>query len=207
MRKLKTAITALVLVTGLIVGTAACGGKENDDSKANGGKANTQEQETRDVSYTDLITAQPSETMTYSPTRETMNAWVRTWNQRGQLSFVYILNADAEKVGYFVFIGPPVSYCVSLAPDWQPYDYPGDNDGFYDEIVSAPDVDGGYYSGCSMNQFYGVDATTGAVIDFSAGGTLNYFSSTQPLDLNVVPLGFTKIEDLEKNGDGDYVLP
>lgn len=202
MRKLNLVVVAVAVLT-----VTACGGSENKENGANGGKANKQEQTTRNESYTDLITAQPSHTMTYSPTRETMNAWVDTWNVRGQLSFVYLLNANAEKIGYFVFIGPPVSYCVSLAPDWQPYDYPGDHDSYYDEIVPAPDVDGGYYSGCSVNQFYGVDATTGAVIDFSAGGTLNYLSSTQPLDLNVPPLGFTEISDLERDDGGAYVLP
>lgn len=201
MRKL-TPLTILALVA---LASCATGNPKNKDNEAT--KANKQEQATRNDSYVDLITAQPSHTMTYSPTRETMNAWVDTWNQRGQLSFVYLLNSLGEKIGYFVFVGPPVSYCVSLAPDWQPYDYPGDSNPYYDEIVPAPDVDGGYYSGCSMNQFYGVDATTGAVIDFSAGGTLNYLSSTQPLDLNVPPLGFTEIADLDKNAGGEYVLP
>lgn len=34
--------------------------------------------------------------MKYSPTRETINKWIETWDKPGKLSYVYLQNANGE---------------------------------------------------------------------------------------------------------------
>jgi hypothetical protein len=177
------ALTAVVLIA------AACSG---DDKKAS---PQERESKTRQGGYEELAARQPAKTMKYSPSRETINYWIETWNKPGKLSFVYLMAGNGQFVGYYVLKGLPVSYCAALTPN---YEFRNRDTGDFhgDILVPAPGVDGVYYSGGQCNQYYGVDATTGAYIEFSIGGSLNYLLFDQPLPVEVAPLGFTKIEDI-----------
>lgn len=192
---------ALTVVLVAIVGfLAACG--DDDDSSSQ-----ETESQARQGGYDLLTERQPAETMDYSPSRETINAWIETWDREGQMSFTYLLDQDGDKIGYFVFQGPPVSYCAALTPTYERIKIDGGADNM-DVIVPAPGVDGVYYSGGQCVQYYGIDATTGNLLEFTVGGTLNYLSSTQPLylDENIPPLGPTEISELTPNAEGEYVV-
>ena len=182
----------------LVVVLAAC---DTGDKSAQNSESNKQQK-----SYTNLVNSDPAHAMTYSPTRKTINAWIDTWNQPGQLSFTYIVNQNGEKVGYYVFLGSPVSMCAALTPTYKFVNPGGDHeDTLYQ--VPAPSLDGVYYSGGQCISYYGIDAITKQVIEFSIGGALNYISSTQPIYLNVPALGVTTIAQLKKDASGKYVLP
>lgn len=198
MRKLIVIIMAVALIT------ASCGANPSDSNSA--------EQEEREVQtdgYELLVGNAPAHSMDgHSPTRNTINAWVDTWKVPGQLAFTYILNNAGEATGYYVFVGPPVSYCASLTPtwDWEVVDL-GDSNGHH--IIPAPGIDGVYYSGGQCIQYFGVDATTGALLEFTVGGALNYQTSTQPLPnyIDVPASGITTYDDVTPNADGEYVVP
>lgn len=194
MRRLILAVAAVALLA------AACGEEADHDNAAQ-----LSESATRQNGYEGLVVAQPAHTMAFSPTRQTINAWIDTWGQQGVLSFTYILNQVGDKVGYYVFQGPPVSYCASLTPNYERLDVDlGEHSG--DAVVPAPSADGVYYSGGQCIAYYGIDASTGTLIEFTVGGTLNYVSSTQPLYLDAPPLGLTTVDDLTVNEDGTYTV-
>src|SRR5690606_40706282 len=97
---------------------------------------------------------QPAHVMKYSPTRETISKWGKTWEKEGKLSYVYLLNSMGDTVGYYVLKGLPVSYCASLTPTW---DFTR-QDGKYHQ-VPAPGIDQEYYgnSGGLCSTYYGFD--------------------------------------------------
>ncbi len=196
MRKL----TAVIAIGCVAFGLVACtpGAEESNPQKSESG--------VQQGGYKRLVAGQPAHAMDYSPTRDTINAWVDTWNKKGQLSFVYLLNNDGAKIGYYVFQGPPVTYCAALTPTYRFVD-PGGSDNNGDVQVPAPSVDGVYYSGGQCSEYIGKDATTGQILDFTAGVGLNFVSSTQPLYLDepdIPALGVTEITDLKKV-NGKYV--
>jgi len=174
---------------------------------SNGGETSKSEKSSRDDSYARQVKSQPAHRMDYSPTRDTINAWIDTWGKKGQLSFVYLLSNDGSKKGYFVFQGPPVTYCAALTPTWTYEGTPNDDSDDKNQRVPAPSVDGVYYSGGQCSEYIGRDATTGQILDFTAGVGLNFVSSTQPLylDEQIQPLGITEIKDVRKV-DGEYVV-
>lgn len=154
--------------------------------------------DTRDSNTERLIADQPAETMNYSPTRETINEWIRTWGQQeGKLAYVYLITDNY--VGYYVIEGLPVSYCVSIT---QPYDIIRVDaaGGDQDVIVPAEGMDAAYYGGCDLVTKYAVDATTGEMLQWSVGVGQNEMIYETPRDLFVdilptVPLGFTAVDD------------
>jgi len=155
-----------------------------------------QEDKSRQSNYDQLVKNQPAHTMDYSPTRATKNFWIDTWNQPGKLSYVYLMNANGDLIGYYVFKGLPVSYCVSLIPPYQLV-HEGDTGGGY--VVPGPSVDGTFASSANCNTLYGEDATTGAYIEFTVGMGMNTLVYDQPLARqDVVPLGQTTIADVQK---------
>jgi hypothetical protein len=156
-------------------------------------KATKSEQKAQQTSYDQLAAAQPAHTMTYSPTRNTINFWIDTWNKPGKLAYVYLQNANGDLIGYYVLAGPPVSMCTALTPTWQFVDTPGAN---ADTSEPAPGVDGAYYSGGECNTYYGKDATSGAYVEYTAGLGINVLLYDQPLPNhpNVQPLGPTKLD-------------
>lgn len=177
----------LILATSLIVAltlTAAC-----SDNKSSSPQRS--ESEIRQGSYRTLVAAQPAHSMgDYSPTRRAINFWIDTWKEPDRLAFTYIRQTDGS-YGYYILKGPPVSMCASLTPPYDYIDAPGD--GTDNRVqVPAPGVDGAWYSGGQCSQYYGIDATTGAYVEFSIGLGQNYSLATEPLPnlgSDVHPLG------------------
>jgi hypothetical protein len=188
-RTVKLTLTAL-LALGLTIGVAACTG-EDKKSTAN------REAAIRNSSYDRLAAAQPAHTMSYSPSRDTINFWIDTWSKPNKLSYVYLLASNGQMVGYYVFKGLPVSYCAALTPT---YDFrnrdAGDNSA--DILVPAPGVDGVYYSGGQCSAYYGKDATSGSYLEYTVGQGISALVYEQPLPRqDVEPLGFTTIQDVK----------
>lgn len=157
------------------------------------------ESDIQQQNYADLAKSQPLETMDYSPTRETINAWIRTWGKEpGKLSYIYLLAGDGTYLGYYVLKGLPVSYCAMGSPTYVWEDTPND-DNDVPEIVPAPGMDGAYYSGGQCGTYYGIDATTGAYIEYTAGLGINVllYEEPLPLQVKVEPLGPTSLDDVK----------
>jgi hypothetical protein len=148
--------------------------------------------------YDRLVAGQPAQAMDYSPTRETINFWIDTWDEPGKTAYVYLQSATGELLGYYVLEGLPVSYCASLTPTYTFQDAPGDGSS-YNVKVPAPAMDGVYYSGGQCNSYYGKDATTGAYIEYTAGLGINVLLYDAPLpNQNVPPLGPSSISDVKR---------
>lgn len=194
--KIRTAVLAVLAVGGLTFGLTACNG---DTNKAPA--ARSVENNTRNSNYDKLVARQPSHSLTYSPTRATKNFWIDTWGKDpNKLSYVYIQNAKGD-YGYFIFKGLPVSYCTSLTPPQQLIKGDaGQDDG--DFVVSGPSIDGTYSSGSNCNAYYGIDAVTGAYVEFSVGQNQSYFLYDQPLSLpafkDAQPLGPSTVAAAKK---------
>lgn len=157
--------------------------------------AQDKENQTKTRNYEGLQNKQPAQSMDYSPTRETINFWMDTWEEEGKISYVYLLASNGQEIGYYVFEGLPVSYCASLTPT-----YERKNGYDRDHIVDAPAMDGVWYSGGQCNQYYGKDAGTGSFIEFTIGGSQSYLLTEQPLPKpDVEPLTATTIEDVQED--------
>lgn len=186
-RTLFAAAAALTLTAGL----GACESGESGSSQSS-------ESDRRQDSYDRLVAGQAAETMDYSPTRETINFWIETWEQEGKLSFVYFQGANGELLGYYVLEGLPVSYCAALTPTYEIIRR-GDSAGAM-MSVPAPGVDGAYYSGGQCNTYYGKDATTGAYLEYTVGNGQNVLLFDEPLPRqDVQPLGQTEIADVPQD--------
>jgi hypothetical protein len=184
--KKTSAVVGAVLAAGLLLTAGSC--DESSPTSA------SRESASRDGSYDSLVAAQPAHGMTYSPTRETINFWIDTWNQPGKLSYVYLQSGEGNLVGYYVLKGLPVSYCAGLTPPQQKISVDGGEYGMQ-VLGAAPSVDGVYYSGAQCNSFFGEDATTGAYIEYTVGNSQNVLLYDQPLPRqDVQPLGPTTVD-------------
>lgn len=169
---------------------ASCG-MFSDEDPANASR--------RDDNAERLQTSQPAETMGYSPTIETINRWINTWEEPGKLSYVYLQGANGEILGYYILEGLPVSYCANVSPNFDIASRSNDPD----LVVPAPAMDGVYYSGSgSCNTYYGFDAVTGNYIEYTAGLGINVLLFDQPMpnQANAQPLGYSTVEDVENDG-------
>jgi hypothetical protein len=167
---------ALVLSMG-----AACDSSTQQDRDAKRSEDNTNR----------LVANQPVAVGKYSPTREQINNWVKTWQSGpGKLAYVYLFNqGQPQPVGYYVLKGPPVSYAAGAT---QPYHLDGCGSGSCTTLPN-PGQDGAFYNqGSGTNQFYGMDATTGRELEWGGMGVW-YLLSDQPLRLQAPPLGDTVI--------------
>jgi len=183
MRPVKKTLT-LVATAILALGLAACDGEDSSTSA---------ERTRQGESYDHLVANQPAKSMTYSPTRETINFWIDTWNEPGKLSYVYLQGANGDLLGYYILEGLPVSYCAMLTPNYKIH--VGANNSL---AVPAPGMDGAYYSGDQCNAYYGKDATTGAYVEYTAGLGINVLLYDAPLPRqDVQPLGPTTVEDVD----------
>lgn len=143
--------------------------------------------------YEKLADAQPPKTMDYSPTRETINFWIDTWDEKDKLSYVYLQASNGQLVGYYIFEGLPVSYCAMLTP---PYEMKDTDE--TEHIVPGPGMDGAFYSGSQCAAYYGKDATTGSYIEYTVGTGISALIYEQPLPKqDVEPLGFTEVKDIK----------
>ena len=179
----------LVIIIAALIATLTIAGCDDTVTSED------RERKTNASNYENVTAKQPAGSMDYSPTREGINKWIETWEEPGKISYVYI--TDGDSTGYYVLEGLPISYCASLTPperaQWE-YDYGVTN-------LPNPSMDAVFYSGSQCLQYYGFDAKTGTYIEFSIGGTQNYFLSEQPLPIpDAQPLGFTTL-DQAKNLD------
>lgn len=180
------AAAALAVVVG---GLGAC-------TSEPGPTGQQKEDKTRVAAQNKLVDSQPAHTMDYSPTRATKNFWIDTWDEKGKLSYVYLMNGSGEVFGYFVLEGLPVSYCTGLIPPYTFIEKPGDGiAGKSPEQVPAPSIDGTYSSGSNCNVYYGKDATSGAYIEYTTGMGINalVFSEAMPQYGAAQPLGDAKV--------------
>lgn len=188
---MRKSLTVLALVASLVA-FAAC----SSSGKASAGNS---EKKVQTDSYKNLVAAEPAHGMTYSPTRATINKWIDTWNVKGQLAFLYLTDTG-KLTGYYVLNGPPVSMCAGITQPWEFVNNPGAD---ADNSEPAPGVDGVWYSGGQCNQYYGIDASTNAYVEFSIGGNQNYELTTQPLPHtgDLPANAFTDVTDVHKQGD------
>ncbi len=187
MRNLGKLIAALAAVVLIIVG---CSDESSPQSR---------ELEKQQGGYTTLTNNQPIEQMEYSPDRETINNWIKNWDQPGKLSFMYLLGGNGEYLGYYVLEGLPVSYCTSGTPPYTWVDRPGDGSSAKTQ-VEAPAMNGVYYSGFECSRYYAFEAETGKFLDWVAGDGLNQFVLDEPvegIETQPLPGGTTKVEDVE----------
>lgn len=190
MLRLKSA--ALAAVMALTLGLTAC-----DE----GDKGTRSESQIRDSSYAQLAKGQPAHGMKYSPTRDSINFWIDTWDEPGKLSYVYLQASNGELLGYYILKGLPVSYCASLTPTYQFVGTPEDGSSVKDQQVPAPSVDGVYYgnSGALCGTYYGRDASTNSYIEYTVGQGQNVLLYERPLPRpDVKPLGYTTIDEARK---------
>ncbi|MFI6083935.1 hypothetical protein ACIBBB_23650 [Streptomyces sp. NPDC051217] len=168
----------------LVLGLTAC----DDDS------SQTKETKAKQKSYDQLVANQPAGRMEYSPTREAINQWVKTWGKKGKLSYVYIQNAKGE-YGYFVMKGMPVARCQMLTPTEKV-----DSSTNGRVVVALPGMDGTYSSGSMCDAYYGFDATTGVFMEFTVGMNQSFFLFDRPMSMpeyaTAKQLGPTSVEDV-----------
>lgn len=156
-------------------------------------EAQQSESKTQQSSYERLVAGQPSVSMNYSPTRATIQQWIKKWSVPNKLSYVYLQASNGQLVGYYIFKGLPVSYCASLTPT-----YRVDRSSNGNLMLPAPSVDGVYYSGGQCQAYYGIDATTGSYIEYTVGTGISALVYERPLPRqDVKPLGFTEIKDVK----------
>lgn len=155
----------------------------------------TADEKSRDDAYEKVMERQPGKTLEYSPTRETINFWVDTWNEEGKLSYVYLQNTSGDVIGYYVLKGLPVSYCAQISPP----DYVDQGSSGSNVARKAPANDGAYYGDGNCNTFYGQDATSGSYIEYTAGLGINVllFDSPMPNQGDAKPLGPTSVDDVK----------
>jgi hypothetical protein len=184
-RSLTKKIAVALSATALVLGISAC----EDQSDAQQQETNRQQS-----SYDQLTAKQPAKTMKYSPTRETINFWIETWDEPNKLAYVYLQASNGQLVGYYIFKGLPVSYCAQQTPTYRIIDRL--NTVFQ---VPAPAMDGVYYSGGgSCNTYYGMDASTDSYMEYTVGTGINALIYEQPLPRqDVEPLGFTTTDDVK----------
>lgn len=185
MKTITRTVVACMAALTLGVGLTAC---EDDSSRGKETKA-------KEKNYDKLVANQPAGKMEYSPTREAINQWVKTWGKRGKLSYVYIQNAKGE-YGYFIMKGLPTARCEMLTPTEKV-----DSSTNGKVVVSLPGMDGVYSSGSMCNAYYGFDATTGAYIEFTVGTNQSFFLFDKPMTMpeyaSAQQLGPTSVKEVK----------
>lgn len=163
------------------------------------GSGQQKESNTQETNYNRLVAEEPAHTMAVSPTRKTINFWIDTWgHDPDKLSYIYMQGATGNLLGYYIFKGLPVNYCVSLTPNYRFVDPPGDGSNTLYQ-VPAPSIDGVYYSGGGCQTYYGRDATTNQYIEYTVGAGINVLVYERPLARpDVQPLGFSTIASVKK---------
>jgi len=134
-----------------------------------------------------LITKQPVEAGNFSPTRDGLGKWTKTWmDAPGKTAYTYIFQmGNPAPIGYYVLQGPPISYAANASQPYRPECHGSTSC----VLMANPSQDGAFYNqGAGGNQFYGFDAQTGRVLEWGGDG-LSYFLSDRPLRLQAPPLG------------------
>lgn len=184
-------VAALIAAALLLFAFTAC--------EEAGESGQEKEDKARQSTYNGLVEKQPAHTMDYSPTRDSKNFWIDTWDAKGKISYVYLLS-NGKPWSYAVLKRLPVTYCTSLVVPYQLKDTAGDGFG-PNIVVPGPSVDGTYSSGSNCSTFYGEDATTGAYVEWTAGQDSTMLVRDQPLPVNsvegAIPLGDTTAEEAQ----------
>lgn len=192
MRSMKT-LAAVAMGAALIMGVTACTEEKPSSESRNS------ESEVKNKSYDQMVKNQPAESMGWSPTRDTINFWAKTWEEKNKLSYVYLQSGTGEVIGYYVLQGLPVSYCAMLTPPETIRDKGHSGSGFTSMPLQAPSIDGVYYAngGSLCSTYYGQDATTGAYLEYTVGMGINVLLFDQPMDTGMFkdaePLGYTTL--------------
>jgi hypothetical protein len=174
----KPLISVAALGAALLLTAASC-----DDSPS----STASEAQSQRNSYDAQVKRQPAHSMHYSPTRDTINGWIDTWDDPNAVSYVYLQGGDGKLLGYYVLKGRPVTMCAALTPTWQFVGTPNDGSDVRDQQVPAPGVDGVYYSGDQCNDYYGF-TTDGTYIEYTVGQGINVLLYNTPLpQANNVP--------------------
>lgn len=172
-------LIALALIAIVLVG---CEGESN--SKAS-------ERDVQNSNYDRLVEQEPAKEVTNPKTRETVNFFTETWNEEGQLAYVYLQNSNGDMIGYYALDGPPVSMCTALTPPDEAKSY--SNGGA--TVTQAPGIDGVYRSDEDCSRYYGKDASTGSYVEFTVGMGINMLLYTEPLD------NHPNVENLSPEGE------
>lgn len=192
MRRLTATIAALAATALLVSGCT------ESETKPTG---QDNENKSRQSNFERLVANQPALGMDYSPTRDTKNFWIKTWGEKGKVSYVYLLS-NGEPWAFAVLKRLPTSYCVSLVKPTEPreFDFGTDAGGVVND--PAPSIDGTYGSGANCSTMYGEDATTGAYVEWTVGADTTMLLRDQPLPLNMyadaLPLGDTDAAEAQK---------
>lgn len=195
MRRLTKIVTvpliAAVLGVGVLTGCEETGGKPSQAAEG----------DRRQSAYEQMVKNQPALIPEYSNDRDNINFWVETWGQtesEGKLSYVYLLSAAGDFIGYYVLSGLPTTKCKMITPT---YDFERHDGGEYDSDfpVPAPGLSGTYGSGAGeCSTYYGKDASTGAYVEFTVGNAMAMLTFDQPYPMpegvEVPALGFTKVK-------------
>lgn len=157
----------LIMISILTILLVAC--EEESAEKSETGVQNS--------NYEKLVELEPAKEVTNPKTRETVNFFTETWNEEGQLAYVYLQNSSGDMIGYYALDGPPVSMCTALTP-------PDRLAGNYSDssVRQAPGIDGVYRSAEDCSRYYGKDASTGSYVEFTVGMGINMLLYTEPLD-------------------------
>jgi hypothetical protein len=192
MRILKTAAIGVATV-GLGFALTGCLGEDGKQ-----GDSRESEKSAKSQGYDQMVKNQPAIPMKWSPTRETIKFWIKTWEQENKLSYVYLQSSNGDVIGYYVLKGLPVSYCAMLTPPEEIRDK-GDN-GRTSLLTQAPSMDGVFYAdgGTLCSTYYGQDATSDAYLEWTVGMGINVLLYDQPMShpsfSNATPLGDTVID-------------
>jgi hypothetical protein len=183
-RRRQIAACAVTLALG---GLTACGGDnsaQNNETKAKLSNFGT------------VSKNQPPAYMPYSPTRATINAWANWWKVPGRLSYCYVVNANGDAKGYYIFTGPPVGMNVGITEPTQWKDIPGDG-GDTKTRIEAPSLDSAFYGAGQGNSYYGTDVKTGRPIQFTVGlgVSLVIYPFPNPVWDNANALGPTTLKE------------
>src|SRR5699024_1569044 len=140
-------------------------------------EAEKSEKGVQNSNYEKLVDMEPAKPVTNPKTRETVNFFTETWNEKDQLAYVYLQNSDGKMIGYYVLDGPPVSMCTALTP-------PDRLAGEYSDATlrQAPGIDGVFRSDEDCSRYYGKDSSTGSYIEFTVGMGINMLLYTEPLE-------------------------
>lgn len=161
----------LILIALALIAIVLVGCEEETNSK-------TSERDVQNSNYDRLVEQEPAKEVTNPKTRETVNFFTETWNEEGQLAYVYLQNSNGDMIGYYALDGPPVSMCTALTPPDEAKYY--NNGGT--TVTQAPGIDGVYRSDEDCSRYYGKDASTGSYIEFTVGMGINMLLYTEPLD-------------------------
>jgi len=167
MRSVLKKLSIPLLTVAVLLILSACEIEESAQDK---------ETDRQQTTYEKLSEKEPAKEMTNPKTRETINFFTDTWNEEGQLAYVYLQNSEGKMIGYYALDGPPVSMCTSLTPN-----YRVDSSGNGKVVTPAPGTDGVYRGSEDCSRYYGKDATTGAYIEFTTGMGINMLLYTEPL--------------------------